>query len=307
MFRGTEIETWRFKKEIMTGKFEVDMDALKKKQLEILVAFISCCEKLNLRYFLSYGTLIGAIRHKGFIPWDDDIDISMPRKDYEFFVKNAKDYMPSNYFVQTIESDPQYALNFAKLRDSNTTLIEKHVINIDINHGVFIDIFPLDGYRKGHNKMLDLRVKDNPIFEEPDKNIISNTINNINKKMVYKLGEALPNKLKTDLSKLAVPKDNLGFDECDYVVCSVDSFYILPIKREFFGKGIKVPFENIFANAPEKYDEYLKVLYGDYMQLPPEDQREAHHNFHFVDVNKGFREYGEYRRVKKWIKFKENL
>ncbi len=228
-----------------------------------------------------------------FIPWDDDIDVCMPRPDYDKFISEGSKFLPENYFIQTMDTDPKYALNFAKLRDSDTTLFEKHVVDVDINHGVFIDIFPFDGYVKGQNKVLDLRVKENPVFEESDTNIISNTLNGLGKKLTYKLGETIPNKLKTDLSKLSVPKDNPSFEESDYVACLVDSFYIIPFKKEFLGKGIKVDFEGIKVNAPENYDEYLKALYGDYMKLPPEDQRENHHNFHIADVNKSFREYQE--------------
>lgn len=248
---------------------------------------------MNLTYYIAFGTLLGAIRHKGFIPWDDDVDVCMPREDYDRFIREGGKYLPENYFIQTMESDPKYALNFAKLRDSNTTLFEKHVIDVDINHGVFIDIFPLDGYIKGQNRVLDLRVKEKPVFEEADTNAFSNALSGFGKKFVYKLGETIPNKLKTDISKLSVPKDNPKFEDCEYVVCLVDNFYIMPFKRELLGKGVKVDFENIKVNAPENYDEYLRVLYGDYMKLPPEDQRENHHNFHLADVNKSFREYQE--------------
>lgn len=293
IFKFDSKNSWRMKREFKKTKFDIDFDSLKKKELEILKEFISCCEQMNLTYYISYGTLVGAIRHGGFIPWDDDIDVCMPRPDYDKFISEGSKFLPENYFIQTMDTDPKYALNFAKLRDSDTTLFEKHVVDVDINHGVFIDIFPFDGYVKGQNKVLDLRVKENPVFEESDTNIISNTLNGLGKKLTYKLGETIPNKLKTDLSKLSVPKDNPSFEESDYVACLVDSFYIIPFKKEFLGKGIKVDFEGIKVNAPENYDEYLKALYGDYMKLPPEDQRENHHNFHIADVNKSFREYQE--------------
>ena len=293
IFKFDSKNSWRMKREFKKTKFDIDFDSLKKKELEILKEFISCCEQMNLTYYISYGTLIGAIRHGGFIPWDDDIDVCMPRPDYDKFISEGSKFLPENYFIQTMDTDPKYALNFAKLRDSDTTLFEKHVVDVDINHGVFIDIFPFDGYVKGQNKVLDLRVKENPVFEESDTNIISNALNGLGKKLTYKLGETIPNKLKTDLSKLSVPKDNPSFEESDYVACLVDSFYIIPFKKEFLGKGIKVDFEGIKVNAPENYDEYLKALYGDYMKLPPEDQRENHHNFHIADVNKSFREYQE--------------
>lgn len=292
-FKSEKKDKWVFKHEIKKGKFEIDIEKLKIKQLEILKNFIKCCDEMQLNYFIGFGTLLGAIRHGGFIPWDDDIDVCMPREDYDIFVEKGMNFLPEKYFIQTIETDPLYALNFGKLRDSNTTLIERHVLDISINHGVFIDIFPLDGYIKGKNRMIDLRVKETPIFEEPDKNSFSNAISGFNKKFVYKLGETIPNKLKTDISKLAVPKDNPKYSDCEYVACLVDSFSITPIKKEIFGKGTKIKFENLEVNAPEKYDEYLRILYGDYMKLPPEDQRENHHNFHFADVDKSFREFQE--------------
>lgn len=284
---------WKIKKEFKNVNFDIDFDLLKKKELEILENFIFCCEKINLKYYVTYGTLIGAVRHEGFIPWDDDVDVLMPREDYEKFITEAKEYLPENYFIQTMKTDPNYALNFAKLRDSNTTLFEKHVLDIDINHGIFIDIFPIDGYRKGENKVLDFRVKNTPVFEESDKNFISNTLNGFNRKFTYKLSEIIPNKLKIDISKISVPKDNPKFQDCDYVACLVDNFHIIPFKKDILGEGVKLNFENLKVNAPEKYDEYLKCLYGDYMKLPPEDQRVNHHNFHIVDINKSFREYQE--------------
>ena len=240
VFKYDSKNTWKMKSEFKKSKFDIDFEALKKKELEILKNFISCCEKMNLTYYIAFGTLLGAIRHKGFIPWDDDVDVCMPREDYDRFIREGGKYLPENYFIQTMESDPKYALNFAKLRDSNTTLFEKHVIDVDINHGVFIDIFPLDGYIKGQNRVLDLRVKEKPVFEEADTNAFSNALSGFGKKFVYKLGETIPNKLKTDISKLSVPKDNPKFEDCEYVVCLVDNFYIMPFKRELLGKGVKV-------------------------------------------------------------------
>ena len=121
------------------------MNPLQAKQLEILKAFIRVCDKHNLEYFLVYGTALGAIRHKGFIPWDDDIDVAMPRKDYEEYIKLQNEYEGTPYFIQTFKTDPCYIYNYAKLRDSSTTFLENAFKNHRINQGVFIDIFPVDG------------------------------------------------------------------------------------------------------------------------------------------------------------------
>lgn len=128
------------------------IEKLKDIELDILKCFISICEKNNLRYFLIGGTLLGSVRHKGFIPWDDDIDVGMPRKDYELFIERARHHLPDYYFVQTFSTDPSYPNNFMKIRDSRTTFLETAVKHLRMNHGVFIDVFLLDEYPS--NKMV---------------------------------------------------------------------------------------------------------------------------------------------------------
>ena len=124
------------------------MNALQEKQLNILKYFIKVCEKHNLQYFLVGGSTLGAIRHKGFIPWDDDIDVGMPRKDYDKFVELQSEFEGTPYFIQTFKTDPCYIYNYGKLRDSSTTFIENTFKQHRINHGVWIDIFPIDGFSK---------------------------------------------------------------------------------------------------------------------------------------------------------------
>ena len=124
------------------------MNDLQKRLLVILKEFARVCGKHNLRYFLNGGTCLGAIRHKGFIPWDDDVDVMMPREDYEKFLTLQYEYEGTPYFIQSWKSDPRYTYGFAKLRDSSTTFIEDFYRNHRINHGVWIDIFPLDGMAK---------------------------------------------------------------------------------------------------------------------------------------------------------------
>ena len=121
-----------------------EQEKLKQIELNLLVCFKEICEKHKLDYFLTGGTLLGAVRHKGFIPWDDDIDVGMPREDYETFLRVASSCLPDGIFLQTRKTDPEVPFNFAKLRDSRTTFIETSIKDLDINHGVYIDIFPID-------------------------------------------------------------------------------------------------------------------------------------------------------------------
>ena len=125
------------------------MQLLRQKELELLKIFIEVCDKLQLNYFAVEGTLLGAVRHQGFIPWDDDIDVGMMRQDFEVFVQQAGKLLPEGFFLQTHQTDPEYAQHFAKLRNSDTVFLETTYKNLNINHGIYIDIFPFDVYPDG--------------------------------------------------------------------------------------------------------------------------------------------------------------
>ena len=117
----------------------------------MLQEFIDVCTVLNLKYYALGGTLLGVVRHRGFIPWDDDIDVGMPRADYEIFIAKAQMLLADGYFLQTFKTDKEFPANFAKIRNNNTTFIETSIGHLHVNHGVFIDVFPLDYYP---NKMI---------------------------------------------------------------------------------------------------------------------------------------------------------
>ena len=132
---------------------------LKEIQLKMLKEFINICNKLDLKYYVIGGTALGTIRHNGFIPWDDDIDVGMPRHDYEKFILMGQSLLSQGYFIQTHISDPLYPNNFAKIRDSSTTFIEQVVKDIDMHHGVYLDVFPLDGVAPSKLKKLFFKLK----------------------------------------------------------------------------------------------------------------------------------------------------
>ena len=126
------------------------MNELQQIDSDLLKEYIDFCEKHNLTYFLMAGTLLGAIRHKGFIPWDDDIDVAMPREDYDRFCELAAKEFTGDIFFQSYKTDKHFPYVFSKLRNTNTTFIEAVYKHVDMNHGVYIDIFPIDGISK-HN------------------------------------------------------------------------------------------------------------------------------------------------------------
>ena len=134
---------------------ELTCDEAKKFELDILLEIDSFCKKNNLRYFLAYGTLIGAIRHKGFIPWDDDIDIGMMRKDYDLFIKYASEELDSKYYLDCYETNKNCYLPFAKVRKNNTIFDEEENHHLNNHKGIYVDVIPIEN---ASNKRIEYTV-----------------------------------------------------------------------------------------------------------------------------------------------------
>lgn len=261
---------------------------LKKLETDILREFVTVCEKLNLKYYLLGGTLLGAVRHKGFIPWDDDIDVGMPRADYEIFLKKAKEFLPPNLFVQSMESDPEYINCFAKIRNSDTTFMESSSAKMNIHHGVFVDVFPLDMYPEG---------------------VIQQRITNFKRKwyarrvgceFVVRDGDRLQRKLKRFVYRKMFPslKRILAKREKMYRATRESIYWVNYgggikeiVPAEWYGEGTNVEFEGMQVTAPAEYDKWLTQVYGDYMQLPPVEKRVGHHYVDVIDLKKPYTEY----------------
>ena len=271
------------------GKLRKDNEDLKKiKQieLEMLDLFIQVCEKLNLQYFLLGGTLLGAVRHKGFIPWDDDIDVGMPRQDYEVFISKAQKLLPEKFFVQTYKTDPEWVAHFCKLRNSETTFIESSVKNRKINHGVFIDIFSLDycsnsPFSKLKNLLLK-SIETKEFNQEKSKkgkllNVIATVITfNMSPKTAFQKRE-----------KLLMAKHN-GSYLANYSGAWGDK-EIVP--AEWYGSGAALEFEGRKVIGPKEYNKWLTQVYGDYMQLPPIEKQVTHHYTEIIDLQKSYKQY----------------
>ncbi len=271
---------------------------IKQIELNALSAFIDCCSSLDLRYYLLGGTLLGAVRHQGFIPWDDDIDVGMPRADYEVFLEKAQPLLPEYYFVQCRATDPELPNNFAKLRDSRTTFIETSVKDRKINHGVYIDIFPLDYYPDDpkrqkefdrRNRLLSLRIR--AVFTLPEES---------RRSFVSELGASIVAKLLS--LRYRTIEDALDAREKLYKSVSKSSWLanfsgawgkkeIVP--ADWFGDGADGVFEGLTVWLPKEYDKYLTQLYGDYMQPPPEEKRVTHHYTEMIDTENPYTMYTE--------------
>jgi len=269
-----------------------ELNKLKAIETDMLKELIRICQKHELRYFVIGGTCLGAVRHKGFIPWDDDIDIGIPRNDYNKFLEIAQNELPSHLFLQNYKTEKDFILNFTKIRNNDATFVEKSFAHMDINHGVYIDIFPLDGVpknrfiRKISNlciKILNLGILGHYINNSKDMKFKNKVIRYI-MKTLYK-----PYKLHEKIDSIVEKYD---YDQCDLVKNYFGAWgekEIIP--REYFGIGCNLSFENISVTAPINYGKYLTNLYGDYMILPPKEKQISHHKISVIDLNNSYTLY----------------
>lgn len=261
---------------------------LQSEQLKILKELDRVCKKLNLTYVLAFGTSLGARRHKGFIPWDDDIDVYMRIEELEFLQKHSSMF-GEGYFLQHNGSDPEYVLMISRLRNSGTTLIERTEVDRDINHGIFIDIYPLfHSPEKGfgarrlvvismiYRLMLCNRMPRNRgLVMKIGSGILLKIIpEKMKKRLVNRCYKILRNSPETGyLSSLYGDEANIRYPSCCF----------FPVQW--------VPFEDGMAPVQADWDLYLKKTYGDYMELPPEENRKFHHDFVYVDFDRPYKEY----------------
>lgn len=262
---------------------KLSLEEIKAVEVDILDHISAICKKKNLRYFLAYGTLIGAIRHNGFIPWDDDIDIAMPREDYEQLIEILKSQRGNSKYDCLVPLEDGYYYEFAKVIDTSTIVQEQATISSRC--GVWIDIFPLDGLKKedklSHFKLLLLNrcraASVNRRFPHKTKGVVA-----IFEYLFWKICRIVGH--KTFLKRSLRLSKKYKYDECEYIgfASSYPANNKYMLKRWFEGK-VEVTFENKKFVAPTGYDEYLTTQYGDYMQLPPEDKRISHGMEAYVD------------------------
>ena len=267
-----------------------DIRPLQLRILQNLEAIHNVCAEHGLHYYLWAGTMLGAVRHKGFIPWDDDIDIAMPRKDYDLLMRNASKWLPAQYEVVSYETDKEnYPLPFAKLQDAGTTLIER--AHLSYLGGVYIDIFPLDGMCEGKMRqrwhfMKYQWYKKALYFVHRDPyrhgHGVSSWLPLLCRK-VYTMQE-----LQEKLRRLQTEYD---YDESALVVDHDDGLKGVMLK-EILGTPTLVEFEGQQFCGVEQAHAYLSRKYGEYMVIPDGDHQRQH-NFHFLDMNLSYKDYKE--------------
>lgn len=268
-----------------------NLEKLRTIEIDILDEFVRICNKYDFKYYLAYGTLIGAVRHQGFIPWDDDIDVWMFREDYDKFASVAQTELDSKYFYQDYKTDPDYPYNFAKIRMNGTRFVQNSINHLDMNHGVFIDIFPLDNAREDLSREKRDWKLNKFLRTIASIRYMDNKRGNVERSFLQK---AIINTVKILISKERIHKiiDNqerkLNSVESNKVIYRSDENWISFDKSDFEEK--RLLFEGKLYSVPSNYDKLLRIGYGDYMQLPPEEQRISNHETLDVDFGNYFDE-----------------
>ncbi|MGN0638566.1 MAG: phosphorylcholine transferase LicD [Huintestinicola sp.] len=262
-----------------------ELRKLQLEQLDILIEFDRICRKHNIKYIIDSGTLLGAVRHKGFIPWDDDVDVRMLRSEYDKFCEAAGE-LGKDYFFQNHTTDKGYPWLYSKIRKNGTTAVRVGQEKLKMHQGIFIDIFVCDG------------VPDSKYLKK-----LRDSISLINRKLLYSVIARdnaptaaertfweLVSFIKPDAAHFADRLVRTLFNENNCSRVGSNGYHhpveIKGFKKEWLTDLTELEFENRFFLAPKEYDECLTFIYGDYMKLPPPEKRTGNGEFTHLSFRK---------------------
>lgn len=258
---------------------KLSIEEAKKIELDILDFIDSFCKENGINYCINYGTLIGAIRHKGFIPWDDDIDLSMTRENYERFIQLFSEKQ-SRYQILSLETDNQYFNNFIKIVDPTTKIIDTRNTKT-YDSGIFIDIFPMDTfndskvvdicYKLESFKLLSFSKHKNIVYGDSKLKDLIRTLFWIFFRPVSP--RFFANQIEKQIQKYRVEDGKY----IAFIPSKLKEKEIFP--RDMFDELIEIPFEHLVLPAPKRFDVVLKQFYDDYMTVPPKEKQIYIHEF----------------------------
>lgn len=266
----------------------IDLTEIHKIELAMLKAVTDLCDRYSLRYSIYCGTLLGAVRHKGFIPWDDDIDLAMPLADYRKFMEHAEE-LPSPFTVVHRDNTRNYGALWLKVLANGTTFMNINFAEVDTHHGLFLDIYPMIGtpklrfLRKMQSALLFLASKLQvavyyPFLEKPG--------------CIRLILAHIPFGIRKVIIDFILWLCLIDPGHSEYIGTIDAAPFEGKYKREDWKEMIKLPFEDAYYTAPARYDKILRRMYWDYMKLPPEDKQTGHVKENMiVDMHRDYRLY----------------
>lgn len=280
-------------------KFEglnININDVQKVELEILLEFDRICNKNNITYQLFAGSLLGAVRHKGFIPWDDDVDVCLMRDDYNRFLRACEKELDPKYFLQTYETNKEYIKQYAKLRKNNTTFLESELSDCKIHHGINIDIFPLDNVLPntfiGELQRISLYFLGAMNMSKLRKFCLDNS-SNLKKCILlcmHFISKLIPkNWMDKTQKSIACIFNNKNTTYVSHLTNGTSKsryFNYMMDKKDFFNV-VPFEFEGHYFNGPANYEIVLSRLFGDYNKFPPKNKQKPHHNVTEISFIKG--------------------
>lgn len=274
------------------GYKSYDNDTLKKLrkvEMEILDEIVRICKENDIEYFLTGGTLLGAVRHKGYIPWDDDIDIGMLRKDYDKFINVCKTALDKKYFLDCFETNKEYYLPFAKIKKNNTLFDEELTHHLSNHKGIYVDIIPFENERKSESITQDIQAV-----------LVKNIIETMFVKKKIKTIKQIRHPFIVRCLKIFSCKFLMGFQKKIMTMCkNNNTLYVCPVcgsyshKKETMKRNVFVPtkeikFENKVYSGMSDPATYLSRVFGNYMEFPPLEKRVNHTPLSIsFDISKG--------------------
>ncbi len=267
------------------------LEDLHAVELDILKAFAALCDRHGLTYTLYCGTLLGAIRHKGFIPWDDDVDVAMPLKDYRRF-RDVAGELPAPYVMLDWGNCPTYRIPWMRIYADGTTHMDLWEAGVDTHHGIWIDIYPFIGAAETEfgQTLQDILIVLSRGFHGGEYHRAFQS----DPRWYVRLLARIPRWIQLPLGNLCYRLAIRDPEKCRTIGTIDEDPFSGKYEKTDWDRMTTAVFEGTEFPIPAEYDKVLRTMYGDYMTLPPEDKRHGHGTEHrIIDAHRDYREYQE--------------
>lgn len=260
--------------------------------IDLIYEFDKVCQKYGLTYYTIYGSLLGAVRHKGFIPWDDDFDVAMPRTDYDKFVTLSKEFQ-APYFLQTPHTDPESAYSYAKIRNSNTTGLPEMFKYSNFNQGIWITVFPLDQWDDNGGEERYAEIRKLNIYNSTYMRIKNPHLDEMNIQRVANYLKEHRDHIKDyeEIQRLASSCKDPNSKHVMTAVITQGRYDHKLLNADDFASTVYFDFEGLKVPAPVGYHNLLSLWYGNYMEFPPVEKRGMDHAGTVFDADIPYKDY----------------